>query len=89
MTGGVLFTASGPNAGGVTTELLLQRLASPIARPQIGKDRHKAFCSFTPGSLEAVVAAKPGAYAASVRFVRVATGQVSALVRIGTVVVLP
>lgn len=85
--GEVTFTASGPNSEGVTTELLLQKLASPIARPQIGKDRHRAFFPFETGSLEAVVTATPGAYSASVRFVRVATGQVSTLVRIGVVVV--
>jgi hypothetical protein len=84
--GAVRFAAGGPNSAGVVTELLLQRLPSRLARPQKGRDRHRGFVAFAPGSLEASVPAPPGAYAASVRFVLAATGQASALVRLGTVV---
>jgi hypothetical protein len=86
-TPGVQFVASGPNAGGIATELLLQPLPSLTARPKRGKDRHRGFASFAPGSLEAFVPAQPGAYAASIRFLRVSTGQTSLLVRLGAVVV--
>lgn len=86
-TGSVMFVASGPNADGVVTELLLQRLPSRLASPQAGRDRHQGFVAFAPGSPEATVPAWSGAYAASVRFVRVATGQASPLVRVGVIVV--
>jgi hypothetical protein len=83
--GAVRFVAGGPNSAGVVTELLLQSLPSRLARPQKGRDRHRGFVAFAPGSLEASVPARPGAWAASVRFVLAATGQSSALVRLGTV----
>lgn len=85
--GSVTFSASGPNADGVVTELLLQALPSRLATPQPGRDRHQGFATFASGSLGATVLARRGAYAASVRFVRAATGQASALVRVGVVVV--
>lgn len=81
----ITFTATGPNSSGVVTELLLQALPSRLSTPQKGRDRHKAVVTFTASSLSATVAVKPGAYAASVRFVKTATGQASGLVRVGIV----
>lgn len=85
--GAVRFTASAPNASGVVTEVLLQPLPSATARPKRGKDRIRGAVSFAPGGLWMDVPVRSGTYAASVRFVRASTGQLSALVRLGALVV--
>ncbi len=73
--GTITFTASGPNASGVTTELLLQPLVSPTRKPIKGAYRTETFHTFTSGSLTKNVSVPPGYYAAAYRFVRTATGQ--------------
>jgi hypothetical protein len=85
--GGVRFHASGPNADGVLTELLLQPLRARHYTPQPRDYRTQAFVDFEEGALEALVPAHPGAYACAFRFVRSATGQESPLVPCGVVVV--
>jgi hypothetical protein len=82
-TGKVTFTASGPNALGVRTELLLQRLPGRNWNPQPGGYRSRGFVNFTGGSLSSDVPASPGWYAAAYRFVSVATGQATRLAPIG------
>lgn len=86
LAGAVRFTASGPNSVGVVTELLLQPLASFGRRGDADKYRGQGFHSFAPGSVSVDVVAPRGPVLAAVRFVSVATGQVSALVPLGRVV---
>jgi hypothetical protein len=83
--GQVRFTANIPNQPGVLTELLLAPVSSSIAQPNPHAFRHMAFIAFQPGSLEAMVPAPEGWHAAAIRFVQSNTGQVSALIRLGTV----
>jgi hypothetical protein len=85
ISGGVRFTASGPNSGGVVTELLLQRLASPGRAGQPEKYRTQRFVAFGSGSLSIDVTAPSGTTLAAVRFVRAGTGQASALVPVGRI----
>lgn len=87
VTGAVRFSASGPNTDGVTTELLLQPLASFGRRGEADKYRGRGFYVFASGSLSVDVAAPKGPVLAAVRFVHVGTGQASALVPLGRVVV--
>lgn len=77
--GQLTFTASGPNAAGITTELLLQRLPSQNRTPTHKGYRAKAFHAFASGSLTAEVPTTPGWYVPAVRFVNTATGQASLL----------
>ena len=82
-TGGsgiVTFTANVANATGVATELLLQPLKSRNRTPQSHGYRSKAFFPFTSGSLSTTVTVPPGWYAAGYRFVKLATGQETAIV---------
>lgn len=82
-TGTVTFTASGANAAGVKTELLLQRVASRLRNPSTKGYRSKAFVTFTTPGQEVDVNVPPGWYAAAYRFVKSSTGQASNLVPIG------
>ena len=85
--GGIAFSTDAPNAPGVVTELLLQRLAGAHRKPVADKYRTRRFVAFAPGTLAAEVACKPGAYACAIRFVREATGQETAVVPLGKVTV--
>lgn len=80
--GTLTFTASGPNASGVTTELLIQPLVSPTRKPLKGAYRTATFFTFTSGTLTKNVTVPPGYYAAGYRFVRTATGQDSQMVQL-------
>jgi len=82
---GIRFTASGPNQAGVTTELLAAPVGSWLAQPNLNAFRSRGFVTFAPGGLSVDVPAQPGRYAVAVRFVRVATGQASAVLRLGVV----
>lgn len=84
---GVRFSASGPNAAGVVTELLVQKLKSLHRKPSLKEYKSRGFVGFAPGALEADVPCAPGAYACAIRFVRAETGQETALVPIGKSVV--
>lgn len=85
---GVLrFMATGPNAAGVVTELLVQRVSSLHNKPTPRAFRPAAFVGFESGSLSHEVALRPGYYACAVRFVKASTGQVSGLVGLGSVAV--
>ncbi|MCW5936208.1 MAG: hypothetical protein KIT11_02740 [Fimbriimonadaceae bacterium] len=81
--GKVTFTGNQPNASGVTTELLLQPLASQLRNPQKGGYRSKAFFRFIIGGLSTDVTVPPGYYAAAYRFVKLATGEATELRQIG------
>lgn len=73
--GKVTFTANKANAANVTTELLLQPLASPNVKPQSKQYRSKAFFQFVSGTLTKDVAVPAGYWAAGYRFVNKNTGQ--------------
>ncbi len=81
--GGVRFTASGPNAEGVVTELLLQRTTSLFAASYDAHYRCKGFVTFDEPTAD--VAVPPGFYACAIRFVKMATGEQTAIMRLGTV----
>lgn len=78
---GVLkFTASGANASGVTTELLVQQVANANRRPNANNYRHAAWKAFTSGSLIQNVNVPAGYYAAGYRFVKNSTGQATEMI---------
>jgi hypothetical protein len=79
-TGGITFTASGPNSAGIVTELLLQPLVNVARAPIPTRYRAQEFVAFAPGGLSRAVAVPPGAWAPAVRFVRAATGQEGPLI---------
>lgn len=84
----IQFTASAPNAPGVTTELLLQPLESAVRRTYLEKYRHAAFFAFAAGALSVEVPVPtPGWYACGYRFVNTATGQDTGVVECGKVLV--
>ena len=80
-SGEVTVTASGANAAGVVTELLLQRITGPGRKPRQDGYRPQAFNQFLAGSGLTVnlVDLKPGYYTAAYRFVQTATGRESPL----------
>lgn len=83
-TGKVTFTADKPNASGVTTELLIQRLPSPNRKPSKGHYKTATFFQFQSGTLTKDVTVPPGYYATAYRFVRTSTGQSSNLIPLPT-----
>jgi hypothetical protein len=83
--GQVTFTASGPNADAIVTELLLQPLLHAGRTPRPGLYRPHAFAAFASGALSHVVNAAPGFYAPAVRFVNARTGQEAGLLALPTV----
>ena len=83
----LIFQASGPNAAGVVTELLVQRLAGLHRKPLVKAYTSRGFVHFAGGALAVPLEAPPGAYACAIRFVREATGQETAIVPLGKVVV--
>lgn len=78
-TGKVTFTGSAANASGVTTELLLQPLASANRKPSGNGYRSKGFFAFASGTLSHDVVVPAGYYAAAYRFVKTSTGQATDL----------
>lgn len=77
-TGKITFTASAANAAGVTTEFLVQTLASKNRKPQKNGYRVKGYYAFVTGTLSHDIDVPTGYYAAGYRFVSTATGQASA-----------
>lgn len=78
--GKVTFTASAANTTGITTELMLQPLASANRKPQDKGYRSKAYFTFVSGTLTKDVLVPAGYYAAGYRFVKVATGQATEMI---------
>lgn len=85
--GQLTITANAANTAGTTTEILIQRLASPNRNPQPGAYRHAAFKVFTSGSLSVVIPVTPGHYSVAARYVSVATGQDTGLRQIAVTTV--
>lgn len=79
--GEIQFDASGGNAAGVTTELLVQRLPNEHRDPNPNAYKHAAFFTFVASTGQSTTIDVPaGFYAAAYRFVRTATGQATDLV---------
>lgn len=85
--GAVRFESSAANSSGVVTELLLQPLRSIHRNAYPSKYRSQAFVAFSGAGLAHDVSVLPGPYSAAYRFVRLATGQETALAPLGLVVV--
>lgn len=83
-TGILRFTASAGNTVGVTTEILLQKLANGNRTPSSGQYRHSAFKFFTSLSLTQDVTVPAGYYASGYRFIKNATGQATPMIPITT-----
>ncbi len=84
--GAVRFTASGANAAGVVTELMLQKLAN-VRRKPTTRYGSAAFVAYAQGALAHDVPVDPGVYACAYRFVRAATGQATLPQPVGVAVV--
>lgn len=78
--GTIQFQATGANAAGVTTEVLLQRLPNRNRTPNAKAYEHAGFKAFTAGSLTLDVDVTAGYYAAAYRFVKTSTGQMTEFV---------
>lgn len=85
LAGGVKFTASGANASGVTTALLLAKLGGKNRTANRKQYREKEYIAFASGSLATTVSVPAGWYAAGYSFVNLATGQESEPVLLGNV----
>ena len=81
----VTFRASGPNAQGVATEILLQPLANGGRKPRPKGYASAGFVGFAAGDLEATASVAPGWYACAYRFLRLESGQETALAPCGVV----
>ncbi len=84
--GTVVYTASAPDAPGVLTEILYQRLPGPHRLP---KPAYKSagFASFAPGSLAFALPLEKGWYACAYHFVEATTGRATLTMPLGTVTV--
>lgn len=80
--GGLEFMADRPDAPGVTTEILVQRLRNARAKP-VPVYPSQGFVVFAPGTMRWELALRPGWYSAAVRSVLAMTGQTTRLVPIG------
>lgn len=81
--GALRFTASSPNAEGIVTELLTQRLPSVHCRTYLSRYRSQGFVAFGGEAVD--VPAPRGVVAVAYRFVRAGTGQETALAELGVV----
>ena len=84
--GALRFSASGANAAGVVTELLVQRLAN-VRRKPTAQYKSMAFVRFVAGALVYDLPAAAGVYACAARQVDPATGQARLPTPLGVVVV--
>ena len=87
MTGGLSFTATGANADGVTTELLVQRLASADRAPTMDGYRSAVYYAFDGVGDTYVVGVEPAIWATAYRFVSLASGEERGIVPIGVTTV--
>ena len=83
-TGSLVVTASGANKAGVTTEIMVQRLAASYRKPTPNGYRTKAFVAFAPSAPSKSIPVTAGAYAVAVQFVSLATGETSGYQTLGT-----
>lgn len=79
-TGAIVFTGSAQNGSGITTEVLIQKLASANRKPSPDAYVHADFKAFTTLSLSVSVPVTAGYYSVAYRFVKASTGQATPLV---------
>lgn len=77
--GAIAWQASGPNALGIVTELLVQPMRRASSSPSMEKYRTLTFTAFTEQNQKAATPLAPGLWACAVRFTDLATGQTTAL----------
>lgn len=77
--GEMVWQASGPNAQGVVTELLAQRMRRVGGLPCPEKYRTLGFALFPEGRLAETTPLAPGLWACAVRFIQTDTGRATAL----------
>jgi hypothetical protein len=78
----LIITASGANASGVTTEILIQPLANSTRNPDASQYKHLAFHAFVSATPTVNYTVPAGYYAVAYRFVKTSTGQASELVQL-------
>ena len=84
---GVLrFVASGANAPGVVTEIMVEKLANVRRKPS-GGYKSRGFFAFEKESLTFGLPVEAGTYACAIRFVERAGGRATAVEALGTVTV--
>lgn len=81
---GVVLRANQPNAPGVTTEILVQRLANRRRKTGNRDWRTEGFVTFEAGALEVALPLEAGAWAVAFRFVRLESGQATEMGVVGT-----
>lgn len=84
--GALVYSASGPNAPGVLTEILYQKLPGKHRLPRPAY-KSGGFASFQEGDLTYVLPVEKGWYACAYAFVEAATGRTTAVFPLGTVTV--
>ena len=80
------WVADKPNAAGVKTEMLAQRLASTDRAPQATEYASQGFVAFAAGSLSATVTLGPGIWVLGYRFVSSVSGEERNIRPMGTFV---
>lgn len=80
---GVRFHADAANRPGVVTELLAQRLASPLRRTYLEKYRTLGFHAFDENGDSVDYSLTPGTWAFAFRFVEAATGRTTLVYELG------
>ena len=78
------FSASGANAPGTLTEMLVERIPN-VRRKPTEVYKCAGFAAFSEGSLSVALPVEAGVYACAVRFVERATGQATAIQALGVV----
>jgi hypothetical protein len=84
--GAIVFAASGPNAPGVATELMIQPLKNVRCKPVKFYKSH-GFVSFAAPDPTAAVPVGPGVYACAIQFVERSTGLVAGWLPLGKITV--
>lgn len=83
--GQLIFKAAIPNSPGVTTEFLIEKLATNGRRGNLKMCRSQGFHTYTPGTLSHAITVKPGHYFVAVRYTLMSTGESSELTALGKV----
>ncbi len=81
--GALVYSPDRANAAGIVTELLGVRVRSWLANPRDRDFRALGQAAFSGAGAAVSVPVKSGRYATAVRFVRVASGQSSSVLRLG------
>ena len=84
--GALRFLASGANAAGVVTEIMVEKLANVRRKPS-GQYKSRGFVAFVEESLIFDLPVEAGSYACAVRFVERASGRATTVQALGTVTV--